>query len=80
MRNTPHGSNTVVSPKIGQAPEQADIIENLLRNQKQKSEETVARRFKTLWNKHKVARIATGLVLAGGAVAATVTGAVAVAG
>lgn len=61
-------------------PEQTKNIDMLLDRQEQKSSVTVYNKFKTLWNKHKIARFVTGVALAGGAIAATATGATAVAG
>lgn len=63
-----------------QTPEHTKNIDMLLDRQEQKSSATVYNKFKTLWNKHKIARFVTGVALAGGAIAATATGATAVAG
>jgi len=73
-----NNTTDIDSPAI--ALEQIKNIDKMLERQEQKSSAVVYDRFKTLWNKHKIARFVTGIALAGGAIAATATGATVVAG
>lgn len=47
------------------SPEQTRDIDDLLNKQEQKSTNLIYEKFKTFWNKHKIARLVTGVALAG---------------
>ena len=66
-----NNTTDIDSPAI--ALEQIKKIDKMLEKQEQKSSAVVYDKFKILWNKHKIARFVTGMVLAGGAVVATAT-------